>query len=294
MWTKRRKGSVILEVLIAIGVSAIFFSAIAGLLISSNKSTANLYNTQKAYARNKEGLSALQSIKFEDLFLTWDGKVTYNSVTDQWELSTGSEVFADNQTRSVAVIEVQRNEDCEVVLYGGDVDPDSYILMSNMMWDSYGGGKRDSTIYSLVVNTENPQGDCFGGGEEAENLVLITVDAEWYGDKQLRDLYITNEGTSPVTITEITIWWDVSKSKIEQIFYDGDKVWSYSGPGSPSGKQYSGTQIDIDDIEIPAGYTGEFNKIKFSKDMEDATLIIEFEFSDGSTYTSDPFEPDDD
>lgn len=287
---KWKKGSVILEVLIAIGLSAIFFSLIAGLLVASNKSTANLYSSQKAYARAQEGLTALKSMSFSDLAATWDGKATYSDTYDQWELSTGQEVFEDGQTRSLAIVEVQRDENCAIVESGGDVDPDSYYLRSNMLWDAFGDAKRDLVIESLRVNWGDPQGECFNP-TDAGGISLDWAGGYWGGTKQLRGVYIINHTDRDITITEMTLHWDYPASSLQQIFAIGAKVWSDSGPGTPTGQQVSGTEIDVVDAVIPAGYTDETHKIQFTGSMIGATLIMEFEFGDGSVLITDPFTP---
>jgi len=287
---KIKKGSVILEVLISIGLSAIFFSSIAGLLIASNKSTSNLYNSQIAYARAEEGLSALKSMNFSDLFSSWDSKATYSSVTDEWSLSNGQEIFTDGQTRSLAIVDVLRDEDCEIVEVGGDIDPDSYYLRSNMAWDTIGGSKQDLTLESLQVNWEDPVGECFNP-TDAGGISLDWSGGYWGGSKQLRGVYIINNTDRDITVTKMTLHWDYPWSKLQQIFAIGTKVWSDSGPGSPGGLLSSGTEIDTLDATIPAGFTDDTHKVQFTQAMTGSTLILEFEFADGSVLTTDPFTP---
>ncbi|MBT3230371.1 hypothetical protein HN358_01115 [Candidatus Uhrbacteria bacterium] len=287
---KQHKGSVLLEVLMAIGLSAIFFSAIAGLLVASNQSTGSLYNAQTAYWRAQEGISALKSMSFSELSATWDGRATYSGVSDQWTLGTGQVEFPDGQTRSLAIIEVQRDENCEIVEIGGDVDPDSYYLRSNMAWEGLGGSKQDLVLQSLRVNWSDPVGQCFNP-TDAGGISLDWSGGYWGGSKQLRGVYIINNTDRDITITKMTLHWDVPASFLQQIFAIGTKVWSDSGPGSPYGQQPSGTEIDVLDATIPAGYTDETHKIQFTQAMTGATLIMEFEFGDGSVLITDPFTP---
>lgn len=280
----------LLEVLMAIGLSALFFSAIAGLLVTSNQSTGSLYNAQKAYSRAKEGVTALRSMSFSELSATWDGKATYDSINDKWVLGTGQELFDDGQARSLAIVEVQRDEDCEIVEVGGDIDPDSFYLRSNILWDTLGGGKQDLTVESLRVNWEDPVGECFNP-TDAGGVTLDWSGGYWGGSKQLRGVYIINHTERDITVTKMTIHWDKPSSNLQQIFAIGSKVWSDSGPGTPTGQQGSGTEIDVQDATIPASYTDETHKIQFTGAMEGATLIMEFEFADGSILTTDPFTP---
>ena len=287
---KWKKGSVILEVLIAIGLSAIFFSMIAGLLVASNKSTANLYSSQKVYARAQEGLTALKSMSFSDLFATWDGKAIYSGVSDQWSLGSGQEVFDDGQTRSLAVVEVQRNEDCEIVEFGGEIDPDSYYLRSNMQWYGVGDAKQDLTIESLRVNWEDPQGNCFNP-TDAGGITIDWSGAYWGGSKQLRGVDIINNTDRDIMITKVTIYWNWWWSKLTQIFIVDTKAWSSSGPGSPLGDQNPGVEIDIQDVTIPAGETDDTHKIQFSQFMIGSIVQLKLEFDDESVLITDPFWP---
>ena len=116
-------------------------------------------------------------------------------------------------------------------------------------------------------------------------------DSEFYGGKQLRELYFTNTGDTTVTIDKITFTWSNSR-RIEQVFIDNVKVWSDGGPGTPSGTQPSGVELDIQNFTMTPGQTSELNKGQFSGAMSGATLTMTVTFSDGSIFTSGPFTPD--
>jgi hypothetical protein len=285
-----KKGSVILEVLIVIGLSALFFSAIAGLIMASNKSLEQIYNSQTAIWRAEQGIDAVRSIKFSNLSLISGGKISYSPVSDNWSLSEGSEIFDDGKERSITISEVQRDNSCLIVESGGTVDPDSYSIESNVSWIEQSGIEHVVTLNSLVVNWQNPQGSCFLP-TDAGGISLDWSGGYWGGSKQLRGVYIINHTSRDITITKMTIWWDRPASKLQQLFAVGSKVWSSSGPGTPLGLQTSGTLIDTVDAIIPAGYTDETHKIQFTGAMEGSTIIISFEFADGSILVTDPFTP---
>ncbi|MBU4315363.1 hypothetical protein KJ673_03075 [Patescibacteria group bacterium] len=291
MFNKRhKKGSVILEVLIAIGLSAFFFSAIAGLMMASNKSMESLYSSQKAIWRAQEGLGALQSMSFDDLSTTENGLVTYSNVSDAWSLGSGTENFDDGQSREIVISEVERDNACLIVEAGGTVDPDTYQLESTVYWTGSTGAVHNRSLQSLVVNWEDSQGECFRP-TDAGGIDLDWSGGYWGGSKQLRGVWIINNTTRDITITKMTIWWDRPASKLQQIFAIGTKVWSDSGPGTPLGLQSSGVLIDTLDATIPAGFTDDTHKIQFTQAMEGSTLIISFEFADGSILITDPFTP---
>lgn len=287
---KRKKGTVILEVLIAIGLSAFFFSAIAGLMVTSNKSMESLYSSQKAIWRAQEGIGAIQSMSFNDLYLIDHGHVIYSDTKDQWSIDAGIQNFADGQSREVSISQVERDNACAIVESGGVVDPDSYKIESTVYWPGSTGIIHNRNLQSLVVNWEDPQGDCFKP-TDASGIELDWSGGYWGGSKQLRGVYIINNTSRDITITKMTIWWDQPASQLQQIFAIGTKVWSDSGPGSPAGLQNSGVEIDTLDATIPAGFTDDTHKIQFTQAMNGSTLIISFEFSDGSILITDPFTP---
>lgn len=287
---KWKKGTVILEVLIAIGLSAFFFSAIAGLMVASSKSMESLYSSQKAIWRAQEGIGALQSMSFNDLFLTEESKVIYSDLKDQWSIDIGSQVFADGQSREISISAVERDNACLIVDSGGTLDPDTYKLESTVYWTGASGVVHNRNLETIVVNWEDPQGDCFKP-TDASGIELDWSGGYWGGSKQLRGVYIINNTSRDITITKMTIWWDKPGAQLQQIFAIGTKVWSDSGPGTPGGLQNSGTVIDTLDATIPAGFTDDTHKIQFTQAMEGSTLIISFEFADGSILTTDPFTP---
>src|SRR3989339_1124370 len=177
-----KKGSVILEVLIAVGLSAFFFSAIAGLMMASNKSMESLYNSQKAIWRAQEGLGALQSMSFTDLSTTENGLVTYLAVNEGWTLGSGIQEWDDGQSREIVISEVERDNSCQIIESGGQVDPDTYQLESTVFWTGPTGIIHNRSLQSLVVNWEDPQGECFRP-TDAGGIQLDWSGGYWGGSK---------------------------------------------------------------------------------------------------------------
>jgi len=105
--------------------------------------------------------------------------------------------------------------------------------------------------------------------------------------KDLVDWNITNtSGTSAITITRIRVseWSanDGDGATIDKIRLDNDVLWDTGGGGD-------GDWINIDDFEIAANtsYSNQ-NKVEFNHAVDDdgEQFILQFEFSDGSTYTT--------
>jgi hypothetical protein len=169
-----------------------------------------------------------------------------------------------------------------------DVDPDSYLVTSQVDWVGATGSERTLSFTTVITNWENPLGDCFGAMVGCADIDIST--AEWFGGKQLREIYITNRCPQDIVFDTVTLTWDNAES-IDQFFMSSTKVWSSSGPGTPSGSQYSGVTLDIEDFIIAGGDTVELQKEQFSGPMSGTTLTMDFLFLDGSAYTSGEFTP---
>lgn len=276
-----------LEALIAAGVTAMFMSAIVSLVLISNQTSDRAKETQLATWTVNEGLEALRTIAFDDLANTENGALTLAG--SQWTVVAGPESLPGGMTRTLRIRDVKRDPSCDVVTVGGTVDPDSKYLVSEVAWTDLSGRNHTSTHEMLRTRWESPQGSCFAA-EQASQVTFDYLSAEYYGGKQLREVYMTNTGGSDVVIDVITLTWSNSAA-VDQLFIDSSKVWSSSGPGTPLGAQLSTATLDVEDFTISAGSTVEINKGQFSGSMGGTTLVISVQYVDGSVYTSPAFMP---
>lgn len=284
----KQRGYALLETLLAIGLAAIFMSSIIALALISNRGSAKAMQYQKASWAAMEGIEALRSMDFSDLFLTQYGDLSF--VSNQWSLSENApQIINSEMTRTIKIEEVQRNESCEIVSYGGEVDSNSFFIESEVSWVDASLRSQTITQRTLRTNWKNLGDTC---AQEAASLVDIDVvaDASWYGQKQLRDVHITNNGSTGVTIKEITFWWD-NGELIEQVFLGAGKIWGHAGPGSPLGKQVSGTELETVETTIDSGQTLDLHKVQFTNNMLGTTITIKVKFTDDSEITTDPFVP---
>lgn len=147
----------------------------------------------------------------------------------------------------------------------------------------------DGTTKSVMVDLSGGG----GGGTQADSLTVNTAGANigGGGNKELRGITIQNIGGSNITVDKITVTWNNSRL-IEEIKIDGTKVWSDNGPGTPTGKQPSGTEINIQDFVLASG-SGviDIDKFKFDGSMTGATFSINFTMGDGSTKTVSGISP---
>lgn len=286
---RKIKGFILLEVLLSVGLIALILSTLGGVIIISKNTTRGGQSILAALAA-QEGLAALQSKTFGDLSLTNTGTLTF--VSNQWQLGTNApQTISAGLTRTVRVKSVNRDASCNIVSIGGTLDVDSKTLESAISWIDLAGRTHSFTLSTLRTQWENPQGSCFKPSQANCSNIDYQSNGQWFGGKQLRSVYFTNNcsNTTPV-IDKIIFTWN-NGSEIEQSFISSTKVWSKSGPGTPSGEQGSGTTLDIENFSLSAGVQYELNKTQFEDQMSGTTITITLIFTDGTSLTTPPFIP---
>lgn len=282
-------GFVLLEALLAIGVLAFFLLAASGLAFVAKVGSGRAHQAELATWAAQEGIDALQTMSFASLANTTVGSLSF--ATGTWTLGTsGPQAIGTGITRTVKVGSVSRDASCNVVTSGGTVDVDSKTIESVVNWTDVAGRARSSTLSALRTRWESPQGTCFAATQGSNVVIDFTTSGEWFGGKQLRSVYVINNGTGSVTIDRVVFTWTNAQS-IQQSFLNSTKIWSSSGPGTPSGTQASGTELNVQDFTISAGSSVEFNKTQFTGAMSGTTVTIKLIFTDGSFVETVPFVP---
>lgn len=290
MWfenKKRPRGTIVVEVLIAIGLTAVLVVSAVSLTVRVRRMIEQTSVEARGAMLAQEGLAALQGVSFDDLNSGTTGALEWSNPS--WNVVPGTTEVIDDFTRIVSVEPVYRDGSCLVVTSGGTVDPDSLLLKSKTSWTTLSGADRSVTSTSHRTRWNNPQGSCFLPAQAGNISIDLTI-AGWQGEKQLRDVYIENTGTQSVTIDKIRFEWN-SSATINQVFLELDKVWSSGGPGTPLGVQNSIAELDIVDVNIDPGNRDQMHKVQFSQEMENVTLTITLIFTDGTELSSGPFTP---
>lgn len=278
----------ILEALIATGVASMYVVGILGLTLTANRSSNRAEETERAIWNMNDGLEALRTMAFTDLVTTNTGALAFAS--NKWNLDTsGPQTLSEDMTRVVKVQPVQRDGTCTIVASGGSVDPDSKTLTSEVTWTDASNRPHTITSSTLRTNWQSPTGSCFAATMMSQVTFNISG-AVYSGGKQLRQVYFTNTGSTAAIIDKITMTWSNS-AEFDQLFMDTSKVWSSTGPGTPTEEIHSGTIMDIQNFTLAAGATAELNKGQFDKNMAGTTLSLTVTFSDGSSWTSPAFNP---
>ncbi len=283
----KTQGSVLLEVLISIGIAAVVLSALLSLHVALVRSTQTVIERHEALWSMNEGLSAMRSMTFEDLIPGTTGALSFSG--GAWSIFSGqTETLPNGMTRSVAVSAVPRDGNC-VVSASGTSDSDSVSLTSTVTWTDRGGREHTQTQSTHRTRWSAPGGSCFQP-QQASQVTFDLSQVNWHGGKQLRNLYIENDGEASVIIDRVTLTWD-NGTQVDQMFLAETKVWSASGPGTPLGSQTTGTELNIQNVTLDDDETIEMHKVQFSAPMSGTTLTVTIMFSDGSTLMTDPFVP---
>lgn len=285
---KIRRGSLMLEALIAVGISGFFVTALIGYILIANNGTTRAKENALALWATQEGIDALRSMHFSDLANTTTGAITFTN--NRWTLSTnGPQTLPNGSTRVVKVENILRDYQCRIAASGGTIDLDSKKLTSTTTWVDAAGRSHSETLSTLRTRWNSPQGSCFAAAQSAQVTFDISG-AIFSGGKQLRNVFFTNTGSSNVTVDTIQFTW-TNGAEFDQLFMDTSKVWSSTGPGTPSGSVTSGTTIDIENFVLAAGETAEINKGQFNMQMNGVTITMTVTFTDGSAWTSPAFTP---
>ncbi len=282
-------GFILLEVLLSVGLLALILSTLGGIVLISGGTTRGGQSIRAAWAA-QEGMAALHSMSFADLTATNTGSLTFSG--NRWLLGASApQTIATGITRTVRVKTVNRNASCQIVSSGGTLDTDSRTLESEVNWIDLAGRTHLITQSSLRTQWENPQGSCFQPTQAGCSIIDYATHGEWFGGKQLRTVYFSNScPSSSLVVDKMMFTWN-NGAEIQQVFIDSTKVWSQSGPGTPSGEQNSGTILNIPNFTFSPGVQYELNKTQFEHAMSGTTLTITLYFTDGSSITTPPFVP---
>lgn len=283
----KAEGSILLEVLITVGIAAVMLSALLSLHVVLVRSTQTVLERNEARWSMNEGLSALRSMTFENLIPGTTGALSFSG--NMWSILSGqTETLPNGMTRSVTVAAVNRDGNC-VVSVSGTPDSDSVSITSTVSWTDQSGRDQTQTQSTHRTRWGAPSGSCFQP-EQAAQVTFDLSQVNWHGGKQLRNLYIENEGEDAVVIDRVTLTWD-NGTEVNQMFLAETKVWSSSGPGTPLGSQTTGAELNIRDVTLDDDETIEMHKVQFSAPMSGTTLTVTIMFSDSSTLITQPFVP---
>lgn len=257
-----------IENLLAAGLFVLLVTLIAGAISVSLEQTRVVGLSERASLVAEEGMEAARSIRDASFALLTDGSHGLAQSDGHWIFSNASD-SSDDFTRSIAV---------------SSVDSHTKRIDTTVTWQPLPWRTGSLTLTSYLTNWSEQS------AMQSDSIAIDTSDASLANsNKDVRNIEIQNTGQSTITIDKITLTWTKQSSSIERIRIDGDTVWSRNGPGSPSGYQTSGTELNIQNVSIEDD-NHENIDLRFTKSMKNETITVTLTMSDQSqkTFTVNP------
>lgn len=272
-----KRASSILEIIVAIGVFSFIATSVVTLYLSANSSNLRDKERLQATSLLQETLEATRSIRDYSMNNLTNGTYGLTQTNGYWELS-GSSDTTGQYTRSVTIENLSRNSGCTIVSSGGSTDSVSKKITATVNWELESNNTTSQTAVSYLNDWRNETG-C----GQASYLTIDTAVASigGAGNKELQGITLTNTGSTTITIDTITATW-TNGQQINEITIDANSVWKHNGSGSPSGRQSSGTELDIVNHTINPSTTSTLDAFAFQGDMTGDSFTILFTMSDGT------------
>lgn len=147
LFNHHNKGQSLIEILIAIALTAIFLPALITGLVASREGRAQQIQRLEATTLAKEVEEAVRTVREND----WNSFAvngTYHPINSgtTWTLVSGSELI-NGFTRSVVVSDVQRDINGDIVASAGTVDPSTKKVEISVSWNTPITSSVSYTIY---------------------------------------------------------------------------------------------------------------------------------------------------
>jgi len=272
-----RCGQSIIEIIVAVGIFTLIASSIVILYLGSH--STNLRDTERLQADMylQQGMEATRSIRDYNFSNLTNGTHGLTDINTYWEFSGSSNTFGQF-TRSITVADVQRNSSCVIVDSGGTIDNNSKKVTVTVTWDLEGGNSTSISTMEYLNKWTDQTGCC----ESSYLSIDLSQTIMASGNKRVTGITIENLGSSDITIDKITPTW-TNSHLLEEIKIDNTSMWKHNGAGSPSGRQASGTEINIADFTLSSG-SGAINIdwFDFDGDMSETSFTFLFTMSDST------------
>lgn len=256
-----KQGFSVIEVLLASSIFVLLVTTVGSIIIVGQQSTGLAGMRARAALIAQEGIEAVRNMRDEAFSSVTAGTHGLLVQNNQWAFS-GTEDVTDIFTRQIIV---------------GDITNTTKAVTSTVRWQQSGQRQGVTTLTIHLTNWMEPVG-------QANNLQVDTSNASLAGGgRRVVGITLENIGDTDITIATMTLTWDNS-NLIEAIYIGGNKVWSKTGPGTPLGKQPSGTELNIIDVNLSVG-SGIVNigRIDFDGNMNGSTITMLFTMIDSST-----------
>lgn len=142
-----QKGQLLVEMLLAIAITAIMLPALLTGLFSSKQGKAQQGQRVQAVALMKEAEEVVRNVRSQEWSL-FSVNGTYHPVItgSNWAFASGSETV-NEMTRTITVNDVYRDNNGTIVTNGGTFDPSTKKVYIQVTWGQPYASSVDSTIY---------------------------------------------------------------------------------------------------------------------------------------------------
>lgn len=143
----QKHGQMLVELLMAIGITTILLPALLTGLVASRSGKAQQNQRIQAISFMKEGVEAVRSVRDND-WTSFAVNGTYHPAISgsAWTLAAGSETI-NGMTRQIVITDVSRDSNGLIVSSGGTVDPSTKQIVVTVSWTAPTSANVSSTLY---------------------------------------------------------------------------------------------------------------------------------------------------
>jgi len=259
----RPQGFSLIESLLASSLFGLMVTAIVGSLIYGQTSVRVSGERARALYFAEEGLEATRNMRDNNFANLVNGTHGLVLASNQWAFSGNSDI-TNGFTRAVTI---------------SSVDANTKTVSSAVTWQQTLQRAGSVTVTTRLNNWR--ANTATQADQIAINVSGATIGGS--GNAYVQGIQLSNTGSTAATIDRMTVSWTKPNQNIKEIKMEDAVVWSNNGPGTPTGTQSSGTELNIVDKTIPAGENDfHINHIRMTGNASGDTFTILFKFADGS------------
>ena len=185
------KGQTLIELLLAMSLTAIFLPVLLSSFVSSREGRAQSEQRLDASQLQKEAIEAVRSVRERDWNEIAINGTFYPQIQEsQWVLISGTEE-TEEYTRSIVISDVYRDTLGDIVETGGDLDPSTKRVDVSVSWTNPSPSSLTSTlffarfendVYTETLESEFSQGQTNGTVIVDNNGGEIILGSGGHGD----------------------------------------------------------------------------------------------------------------
>ncbi|MGH9856852.1 MAG: PulJ/GspJ family protein, partial [Acidobacteriota bacterium] len=142
------EGHLLVELMLAIGISAIILPALLTGLVASREGRPQQEQRAQATALLKETAAAVRNVRDNDWNAFASNGTYYPQIANNvWTLVAGTPSPVNGLTRTVALSDVYRDSGGKIVPTGGTLDPSTKQAEITISWTQPSSGSIKSTLF---------------------------------------------------------------------------------------------------------------------------------------------------